>query len=169
VGPIPVKVAGWVTGVAGVKASLDGGIDRVHSSDVNKDALAAKISGTIDPYAELVGHASASIDLAIIEAGIKGRLTLVRVDLPLTIGVAVTMRESDDHSRIDSVLEGSAGLNLVLHSLDGALTVFVDTPFKSYESDIVSWEGYQATLPLFNREFRPIGLSDIQQALAGTL
>jgi hypothetical protein len=167
VGPIPVKVAGWITAVAGIKASLDGNISRVHSPDPQIDALGAGVSGTIDPYAELVAHASASIDLLIIEAGIKGRLTLVRVDLPFTIGVGVTMQQSSDQSRIDSVLEGSANLNLVLHSLDGALTVFVDTPFKSYEKDVVSWEGYQATVPLFNREFRPISLSDIHDSLTG--
>ncbi len=91
----------------------------------------------------------------------------MRVDLPFTMGVAVTMHRLSDQGPIESVLEGSANLNLVLHSLDGALTVFVDTPFKSYEKDIVSWEGYQATLPLFNREFRPINLSDIRDALTG--
>lgn len=169
VGPIPVKVSGWLTGVAGVTISLDGGIERNHSSNPALDALSVDLRGKLAPFAQLDAHASASVDLLVVEAGIEGRITLVRLDLPFTMGLGVKLTATPDGRRIDSVLEGGAQLDLVLHTLDGAISVFVDTPWHLYKADLLSWEGYSGTTRLINAHFEPVNLSDLRDAIVGAL
>ena len=97
--------------------------------------------GLFQPTIDINGFTSASFDIGVFEAGIKGELVLLEVGLPFRANVAVTGRNDVAHP--ESGIQLTYGTNLGLHfaALDGRVSVFVDYLFDSSEWTLVSWRG----------------------------
>lgn len=142
---VPVKVAGGLSGVVGLDANLSGYMQR--NCNVNTVGFAAR--GLVKPYAQVDGWLTASFNAAIIEAGVYGRLTLVRADLPLSLQVSTL---GPDGAR---ALSAGTRLDLVLRTLDGRLGVFGRVLTSTYEKDLIRWQGPEHRSNLFEFTLDP--------------
>ena len=154
---IPVKLAGGVSGGVGLKATLKGGIDRDCGP---KDTIGLRSDGSVAPYGYLDAFAQASVDAYILEVGIRGEVTLVRLDVPLTAQVKVALNSSGV-----AELTASTALDFKLRTLDGRITVFADSFFKSYEMDLVRWSGPEVSTRLCELNYAPVPISLVKQKL----
>lgn len=154
---IPVKLAGGVSGGVGLKATLKGGIDRDCGP---KDTIGLRSDGAVAPYGYLDAFAQASVDAYVLEVGIRGQVTLVRLDVPLTAQVKVAMNSSGV-----AELTANTRLDFKLRTLDGRITVFADSLLKSYEMDLVRWSGPEVSTRLFELNYAPVPISLVKQKL----
>ena len=159
VGPIPVSIDAGLAGGIGYDGELSGGLLR----DCPNQRLGANLTGTVAPYATLVGKVSAGIGISgLLEVGVRGKVTLIEIKLPFSLGV--TIAYSDATQEVS--LSGDTNLDIVLSAFGGEIVIFLDTFFSSIEKTITSWPGYTHTLNLFHQSFsRPIPFSVIMANL----
>jgi hypothetical protein len=145
VGPITVNVSGGVAGGVGFTSTLGGSFAR----DCNANTITASATGAFTPYAHLDAFAQASLGIpSVLEAGIRGNLTLVRIDLPFTSGVGVAWNNATGLT-----LNGSSNLDLRLSSFGGKIAVFLDSLLYSTEMSLIEWPGVTSNMNLFHLDF----------------
>lgn len=155
---VPVKLAGGVSGSVGLNASMNGSMER-HCGATNGVGFA--LNGTAKPFAGVDAWASASVDAGIIEIGVEGRVMLIKFGLPLSIGVAT---EIDTRGSLN--LRATSSLKLEFETLSGSITLFARVLFKSFETELISWNGPKATTTLWEFNYDPaVSLPALQLAL----
>ncbi len=157
---VPVKLQGGAAGVMGIETGLAGTLTR----NCSAGSVAFEVGGKVKPYVGVSGFAQASIDALIAEAGVRGELTLLRVDLPLTASVKTGLDTQ-------GTLSFSAGtkLGLQLKSLDGRIGIFARLGWKSTERTLIEWTGPTVDTTLFEYNFQPVSVSLVQAHLSDTL
>jgi hypothetical protein len=144
VGPINVNVTGGMSGGVGFDSTLAGGLSR----NCGNNTLSASVNGVFTPYAHLDAFAQAALGIpSVLEAGIRGTLTLVRIDLPFTNGIGISW----DGTGL--TLNGSSNLDLKLTSFGGKIAVFLDSLLYSTELSLIEWPGVTTNMNLFNLTF----------------
>jgi hypothetical protein len=92
----------------------------------------AELDGIVDAYASIAGLAGVGVDV---------NLTLLGLGLPAQNNITL----SSKNLTIDSTL------NMDFHTLDGSLSVYAELLFFTlFDIEIMSWDGYHSTIPLFN-------------------
>jgi hypothetical protein len=158
VGPISVNVTGGMAGGAGFTSTLNGGLSR----DCPNNRLTASVNGVFTPYAHLDAFAQASLGIpSVLEAGIRGTLTLVRIDLPFTNGLGIGW----DGSALK--LNGTSNLDLKLTSFGGKIAVFLDSLLYSTELSLIEWPGVTSNMNLFHLVFADQSLDILRLGLLG--
>jgi hypothetical protein len=122
---------------------------------VENRSIGLHAKGTFSPYVNLDAWASASVDVYVFEAGVKGDLTLIRLGLPLTVDVAVAGTGED------VTIDATASLDLDVQALNGSVSWFLHAPWPAGDSEgtLVSWEGIHKTHNLFSSNLAHIPLS----------
>jgi hypothetical protein len=159
VGPIPVTVSAGATGELGMTMALNGTLARkcpnpeidvdsgqpvLDSFETDEFNMQASLEAA--PYASVDVFASAKVDVLIASAGVRLDLTLLRLDLPLKMGVQLGFLRGN---RDEIALQVDGTLDLTLRALDGRISVFVDTLFGNLVTEtIFRWNGPRVTLPV---------------------
>jgi hypothetical protein len=137
---IPVTVAAGLAGYMGV--AYEAGLELTAGTGNQPPEACARmvLFGGFGPFAGVEAYASASVNLAIIEAGVKIYVTIVRVDLPFHARVALSLNE----------LTIEAGLELVMSFLSGRFSAFVRVLWETWEEVLFEWDGLRWAVSLFN-------------------
>jgi hypothetical protein len=132
VGFVPLTVAGGATGQLGVDYRF--GDDGAASCDGGDFS----VSNSLRPHAKVDAYASASINLAIVEAGIKGVVNLIDLSLPL----GGTLSAEGGLFAVDNAVRQT------LTALSGYLAAFVEVDYwidsVYFEVPLFSWEGIKS-------------------------
>lgn len=143
---VPVTIKGGVAGEIGVGYAIEGEVP-LEPQTGNCDVI--RFTGSFSPFAQVDAFASVSIDAVIAEAGIRVDLTLVRVDLPFDVTVAIGIFE-------DAVLglRIDANLDLVVSLLSGSLSVYFRVLWEEIKGTIFSWDGPRFEMNLLNTQLQ---------------
>jgi hypothetical protein len=132
IGFVPVSVTGGLSGGVGYSATLQGGLTR----DCNVGSIGVSVGGGFTPYAHLDAFASAGIGIpSVLEAGIRGIITLARVDVPFNANLTTTANGAY------VTLNGSVDIDPTLTTFGGRIVLFVDSFLYSAEMTLASWPG----------------------------
>ncbi|PTL83943.1 hypothetical protein [Vitiosangium sp. GDMCC 1.1324] len=138
---IPVSVQGGVSGSVGLTAGLDGGF---------QSACAFNLHGNVKPWASLDAFAQAAVDVWVVSAGVRGRVTLLRVELPLDAEIAFYL----DTATAKLMMRLAASLGLNLRTLDGRIVLFLDGFWGNIaEFELASFTGPQFNTTFFNESY----------------
>jgi hypothetical protein len=108
----------------------------------------------IRPLADLSTRASLAVGIAdFVEAGVRGTLSLLHAEVPTQGAMRWSYQRNACPGGINTdKLTGSATSDLILHSLDGKLSVYAGVFGIELEHTIFSWDGFQKTYPLFSAQ-----------------
>jgi hypothetical protein len=150
---VPITIRGGVAGSVGAGASIGGGTPEGSASGCARGNI--YLTGAFKPFAHVNGFASASVDLIIVEAGVKMTLTLVDAELPLEAELLFKLENPTDP---DLTLYAKTNLDLVLSLMSGSLKAYAEICYiidcDKYETTIFSWDGPSFKKNLFHSEFQ---------------
>jgi hypothetical protein len=153
---VPVTLKAGATGTLAVAVTIDNpGGGRAIVRDCSPGAtlpVRMGLHGQFKPSAQLDGFASASIDLGIAEGGIKGDVTLLRLEVPLDLTVAIGLAPTPNQGPPQATLDVNASLALQFSTLDGRIAAFLDYPLGSLEWTLASWSGLHYSHDVFDRK-----------------
>lgn len=143
IGFIPVTISGGVAGRIGVEYTVDFDVPAAAQATCDLFALTGKVS----PYAGIEAFASATVNALVAEAGVKVYLTLLRIDLPFTVGLTLALDGLDQLS-----LRMTSSLDLVVSFLSGRVAAYLRVLWEEWEATIFSWNGPRFTKNLMATE-----------------
>lgn len=154
---VPVTFRAGITGRVGASVSLGAGLP-VGANGGCADGHIA-LAGEFRPSAGVTGYMSASLDALIVEAGVKGEIELITLELPTRI--ELTLLGERINNRVEPKLTVRSNMDLVLKTLGGRISAFVEICFiacERFEETIFRWDGLRFTSNLFKSEFEvPLG------------
>lgn len=157
---VPVTIGAKVAGVVGLEYGLSA--DHKVTGTTACSVTSVGITGHVQPYAQVDGELYASVDLFVIEAGVKGRLQLVHAAVPLNANVWL----SPVGGRVKLRMEGNSDLRFTF--LSGSISAYVEVgiwPFETeFEETLVSWNGITENVKLFDHSFN-VDLLDLRSLL----
>lgn len=110
------------------------------------------LGGHVRPFMELDGFAEIGIDLWVVELGVGGSLRLLDVAVPFRVGIG-----ANTSGPLQQVIRANLDVNVAsqveLASLSGRVYVYAETFWDTYRKTIFAWEGYEWTIPLFNKDY----------------
>ncbi len=135
VGPVPVTVSVGVTGQLGVGLSFSGG--------------ALVITPVASVEATVQAGVGAECDIGGASAGIRGSLTLIAIELPISLKLYF------ENGQAKFALKG----DLTLESLSGELSLYAEAYVKvcwwkvsaDWSKELFRWKGVEWTKPLFSK------------------
>ncbi len=128
-----VPVTGSLWGEMGLGYALSAKGTAPTGCDVNDTSFAVK--GGFGPVLSAVGRASVGVGIAgIVSAGITAAVTIVRIDLPLTVGMK--MKAGSD----PKIVFGTS-LDLLLATLSGRMSLYIEFLLFSEEWELFRWNG----------------------------
>jgi hypothetical protein len=161
---IPVVVKGDITLSAGLQYSLDASLAATcapPSSTGAPSVTLAEVKGHAMPWVDADAHASAGVDLFIADAGVKLQLTLLKAELPFDGDVKVAI-SPDGTAQGRIYVDASASLKLRMSTLDGKLSLYVDSWFGDDEETLLSWDGFSVDENLFGVNRTNIPLATVK-------
>jgi len=159
---VPVKLSAGVAGELGFSANLHASVDRMEHEEPSKDGIGLVVEGSGGPRMGLDGFAAAAVELLVVRAGIKGELTLLSIELPLTMNVTIKATTASTF-----ILEGTTSMDLVLRALSGRIAVFIESIFGDTEHDLVNWTGLEMKERVFEQRLDPVSLTELNAAFTG--
>ncbi|MCA9525092.1 MAG: hypothetical protein KC549_02200, partial [Myxococcales bacterium] len=141
---VPVTIKGGIAGKIGVAYGIDGEVP-LEPQTGNCDVI--RFTGNFSPFAQVDGFASVTIDAVIAEAGLRIDLTIIRIDLPFDVTVAISIVEGGE-----VVLAIQTNLDLVVSLLSGALSVYFRIVWEEYKGVIFAWDGLRFETNLLNAQ-----------------
>ena len=106
------------------------------------------LRGRVTPFVGAFADVTAYVDLFVVGAGLRGKLTLIEARLPLTASLTVT-----PHATEGLVVDARSSLTLVLQQLSGAISFIVKViGITVYEHELFSWRGPQQRVKLWSDE-----------------
>ncbi len=159
---VPVKLSAGVSGDVGFTANVYGALERKPDEDTSKDGIALVVEGGAGPRMGLSGFAAAAVELVVVRAGIKGELTLLALELPMSVNVSVKLTTDGSF-----VLEGDTRMDIVMRALSGRIAVFLESIFGDTEQDLVNWSGLELRENVFQQQLEPVSLTELKAAFTG--
>jgi hypothetical protein len=147
---VPVTVKGGLTGSFGVDIKLQAGI--IRDCVGLPDQMNIGVSSHLKPYVDLDAYLSAGIGWSGLSAGVKGEVNLIEVELPFNAEAGLKFMATNTGS--DLFLASKADLNLLLRTLRGKVSVYIEYIVGSSEKEIFSWNGYEVKSKLFDFDAR---------------
>lgn len=157
IGPVPVTISAGAAGEVGVELSLDGEMqygcanpwenpNGMNANGGAPDSLALGARGGARPYAALNAFATAAVDVVVASAGVRADLTLLNLSVPFTVGLSAGIAEGPT-----AQVHAATDMKLVLETLSGRISVFVDTLFgEVLDKTIFTWDGPRVVKPIVN-------------------
>lgn len=147
---IPITVAGGLSGTLHLEREVTLPV-RSTLGDGCYDAVTLR--ARFNPWVRLEAFASAAVGTAVASAGIECALTLLRLETPYDLAVALAL----DGATGKLELRPSARGDLVVRTLDGRISLFVRVDVGlfdvGYSYDVFRWSGLRAQLPLFRTSY----------------
>lgn len=140
---VPVTVRGGVAGKIGVAYAVGG---EVPLDPQSGECDLIRYGGEFGPFAQVDGFASVSIDAVVAEAGIKITLTVIRIDLPFGVSVAIGI----DPETAELILDIESRLDLVVSFLSGKVSAYVRLLTETLEGTLFAWDGPRFSQNLFD-------------------
>lgn len=157
---VPVTLGAKVAGVVGLEYDMTA--EHTVTGTTACSVTNLGVAGHIKPYAQVDGELYASVDLFIIEAGVKGRLQLVHAAVPLDGRVWL----ASSGGQLKLRMEGNSDLKFTF--LSGSIAAYVEVgiwPFETeFEETLVSWNGIKENVKLFDHAFN-VNLVDLRPLL----
>lgn len=150
---IPVELRAGVAGQVGASGSLRGNITRGSS-------IALNLHGDLRPWAAATGFVYGAASVGIVKAGIKATLTLIRAELPFNLDAKLAMG-GDGNITFDA----TASLDLVLRTLDGRVSAFIDYFLDDAEVTLFEWQGLADTVRLFESHWDGVPIGAMQAGM----
>ncbi|MBL8909213.1 MAG: hypothetical protein JNM17_00780 [Archangium sp.] len=135
---VPVSIAGGIEVGLGIQFNLGGQVWR----DCSINAVGIDLTGTARPYVSLGATASVAIGFPGLAAGLRGRVNIATVSLPLRGSVGVYT------DGVDVFLRLGLSFGIQQRYLDGRISLFAELgwcpgPFcLTAEFTLVSWTGF---------------------------
>ena len=145
---IPVVVKGGITATVGLDYSLDATMAATCGGP--NDVTLAEVKGHAKPWVNADAFASAGVDLLIADAGVKLNLTLLKAELPFDGDVRVHMQSNSAGTNGVVYVDATATLKLRMSTLDGKLSLYIDSWFGDDEETLLSWNGFSVNENLFS-------------------
>ncbi len=142
---VPVTVKAGMTGNFGVDINLKGGL--IRDCEGAPDQMNIGVDSKVKPFVDLDAYLSAGVGWSGLSAGVKGEVNLLEVELPFNANAGLKMQATNTGA--DLFLVAKSDLNLVLRTLGGKVSVYVEYIFDSSEKEIFSWNGYELKSNLF--------------------
>ncbi|MDP3236837.1 MAG: hypothetical protein Q8N26_28845 [Myxococcales bacterium] len=148
IGFVPITLGGALVGSIGLDYSLEAGKKTVMSGGCQLER--SGVTGTLTPFAWVQAQVWAGVDAVVAEAGIKGILTIVLVQLPMRADVGIGPSAANP-AALDLTL--NVGGDLVLTFFSGSINVYLEVGIcplcTSFEEPLVAWDGLKQKVPLF--------------------
>ncbi len=155
---VPIRLEAGAYAGAGFKSDLTNSFSR-SSSD---DSIQLTSLGSFQPYSALTAYASAAVDAVVARIGVRGRIDLLTLGLPLEVNHQIYKRQPD----YLSALTTDTKLGIELGTLSGRFSAFMDTIFGDLEHTLFRWKGLSFTHNLFKAKTdRPFALKYARQSL----
>lgn len=142
---IPVTIRGSVDGTVGV--------DYTALAALRTAPDAQDLALTLTPFVRVDAGASASVDLAIIEAGVKGSIVLIDLRNPLAVGLHIYTPPGGQ----DQLFGVQSSSTLSSNTLAGRIAVFGEIDLglfsKSAELTVAQWAGRTESRSLYDLHF----------------
>jgi hypothetical protein len=149
VGPFPVTFEVW--GEVQYGATLNGEIKantQTKSCDASKAAFTAALN--LEPFVRTNAAASVAIGVPGFEAGIRGRVEMLTIKIPIHSTAKVAVNQPKDQTNtLGMSLEFKTDGTVELSELGGSLSAFVELLFYDAEKEIFSWDSLHQTIPLW--------------------
>lgn len=149
---VPVTVRGGISGAVGMSYAVTAIQNPAPSVTLNDQLVAS-----FQPYSTVDGFASASVNAAIFEVGVKGSLTIVRLSLPYGAATHVYRPVGPDGQPVDPAIDVKGQADLALHMLGGNLRAFGEMDFgfysRSVQVPLYSWGGIHYGKTLWADEY----------------
>ncbi len=133
---IPITVKGKIQGEIGVTYTATSIRNPDPANHLNEQLVAS-----FTPYTSVDAFASASVDLAVIDVGVKGKVTIISLSLPYAAGTHVYVPTG----MVDPAIDVSGDASMKLGMLGGNLRAYGEIDFglfsESAEVPIFSWGG----------------------------
>lgn len=169
VGPFTLEFAGSAVVEAGVKQALRFPMPTVPPLPTRVDQLGTALTGIkftaeayVEPYVNVDAVGSASLSVGVGSAG--GRVA-VRV-LGLSVPAGMNANFAADTGLLSIAETANVKLSTLKGKVEAFATVGVDLFSKSWYWTLFDWDGYERTIPLFNREERPVNVGKLLKRLA---
>jgi hypothetical protein len=153
---VPVTLKGGIAGKVGVELALKVGYKH------DEGHLRASAEGVVSPFVQFAGFVFVGIDVGIAQIGIKGSLTIIKVELPFTVGVYI--EPVVPVGTTDVVLELTTGTDLKLGftMMSGKIEAVVKFLLWKAEQVIVEWDGIKDEHTLFSARTPAVDLVRIK-------
>ncbi len=135
---VPVTVAAGYSGQIGVDWKVE----------YNRTSCEASWSADVTPYAAIEGWMTVGVDFAIVEVGVKGRLTLLDARLPAEMEISAAIPDGADQQGPEVTVE--TNVDLELSTLSGRISLYAETLWDEYEKTLVRFGGFSEKLDLFD-------------------
>jgi len=125
-GPVPASASAWIELFMGASISADGNA----GTCANGGDLLVEV--TAGPEVRVNGRAQVGVGIAgLVSAGIRGKLNLVRLGLPFRVAL----------ERVGYAIQFSSGLDMLLSTLSGSISLYVEYIIGEEEFELFSWNG----------------------------
>lgn len=142
---IPVTVGAGINVELGINVGFGGGIVR----DCSRDRVGLNVSGSFEPFVQLDTFVSVAIGFPGFRFGLRGEVTVARVEAPLEATIGINLDPS-----LELRLNAEIVFSLGQRYLDGSISLFGEVgpcPVCIRGSaDLVSWTGFGGTAELLN-------------------
>ena len=99
------------------------------------------LASTVDPFIQVSGFAQVGVDLVFVQAGVRIDLEVVRLGIPITVGVSTGAQDSAPKAYAAFGTHAEA----TFEALSGELSAYVDVNYLAgsyhYEQPIFGWNG----------------------------
>lgn len=153
---IPVELRAGVAGQVGANGSLRGNITR-------GSKIALNLHGDLKPWAAATGFVYGAASVGVVKAGIKATLTLIRAELPFNLDANLSMGGDGNIT-----FNAAATLDLVLRTLDGRVSAFIDYFLDDAEVTLFEWQGLSDTVRLFESRWENVPIAAMQAGMKMT-
>lgn len=140
---VPVTIEGW----AEIKFGAEG---TFAANATNTCAGTARpnfgVNAEMRPHAAADALATVAVGVPGFQFGVKGRVALVHVDVPIRGGINFAEVEGKPVLRFDT--HG----DLKLDELSGDLSAFAEAAFLTWEKQIFAWDGFHQNFNMWNAE-----------------
>jgi hypothetical protein len=155
-GCVPVELRAGIAGALGANGGFGGRLARNRPAR----AIELRLDGALTPWAQVTGFASGAASLAIVSAGIKAEVTILRAELPFNLNATLSV-----DGRGAATLTATATLDLVLRTLEGRVVAFLDYFLDDAEITLFEWQGVSERTRLFSAEWQSSPMNLVRNLL----
>jgi hypothetical protein len=147
-GPVPITGSVWGSLMYGATASADAKLAST-TSKCDADSIKFMVDGTVAPFFMVSGYAEVGVGVAgIASAGIRGMLNLVTVSLPFDAKLEAKTMSVMGNNQASVAFDAS--LSLLLSTLSGKISLYIEFLFASEEWELFSWSGLTDEIDLID-------------------
>jgi hypothetical protein len=153
---VPVELKAGIAGSLGAYGNFGGKLARNRP----RRAIELQLHGAVTPWAQVTGFASGAASLAVVSAGIKAEVTIIRAELPFHLDAALSV----DGQGL-ATLTATATLDLVLRTLEGRVVAFLDYFLDDAEVTLFEWQGVSERTRLFDATWQSSPMNIVRNLL----